>query len=160
MEINTHNRDVLSISTILGYAKTRITTRARWIWSIFSRRRSLASWAVRWALIVDETSTSSEYARPAEGSEVRLNEALTCPAKPCTCPRVINVTPPLVRGYRANQAVRWERTPRANPGAVIRGSRGVKNNGVEVCARVISVPVDICGRPRRGSNIDGLGWPG
>lgn len=59
----------------------------------------------------------------AEGSEIRLNEALTCPAKPCTCPRVINVTPPSVRGSSKSSGTR------AKPGVVIRGSRPAKNNG-------------------------------
>jgi len=70
--------------------------------------------------------------RAGSGFRVRLNEALTCPAKPCTCPRVINVTPASVRGPRKSSG-----TLRANPskpGAVIRGSRDAKNNGVGVFA--------------------------
>lgn len=103
-------------SDVFSHAETHITVRIGS--EVFSRRNahSLVSCAVRRVLIVEETPTSSRI-RAAAGfqeAEVRLNEALTCPAKPCTCPRVINVTPLRRSVGHANQAVRRERT-RANP---------------------------------------------
>lgn len=128
---------------------------------VFSRRRwetthSSASCIVRRTLIADETSDFIGI-RAGSGSWVRLNEALTCPAKPCTCPRVINVTPASVRGPRKSSG-----TLRANPsrpGAVIRGSRGAKNNGVGVFALspYLSIFVAAQDAARISMGLDDLG---
>lgn len=94
------------------------------------------------------------------GIWARLNEALTCPAKPCTCPCVINVTPPSVRSSHANQAVRpegaREREEREGTRAVpvIRGSRDAKNNEVGVLSPLSRCPSIFVTGPRRGANTD------
>lgn len=96
-------------STCLGsrFRHARASGNSRAVgYKVVSRRRNAGRCKLRdarWALIADETSTGgiSPRARDPGGAPwARLNEALTCPAKPCTCPRVINVTPSVPRGSR------------------------------------------------------------